>query len=476
MANDKTIKTFSAIDIEKYHKGSLSPAEMHAIEKAALDDPFLADALEGYATPGTDAVADIAGLKKRLSQRAEENKAIPLAGSLRSGSRWWKAAALILLVAGAGFWIYRLSFTSTDRSVATLNETEKKQVSPPVASVHDSVSAAINSTNDTNTDTTSYLRSNTHTGIDTSFHFKLTDRQLANTMDSLKKVSQGYADMTATEPIIISAEKKTLAKDRKEEVAADALKEAVPDAGITRNAAPSPAYYKNRQDSVTFKSKKQAEKNTQNELAFRSQQSGAKTENLSTHRNIFRGQVTDNNNNAVPFANITNTADNVGTYTDARGNFVLTSPDSVLQVQVRSIGFENNVAQLQNQASLNHVVMQDDQKSLSEIVLSHKKITNRSRTSNLVLEEPEPVDGWDNYDVYVANNLSVPETYRTKQSGGGEVELSFDVNKAGEPVNITVEKSLCESCDKEAIRLIKEGPKWKRKARRKGRTSVTISF
>jgi TonB family protein len=93
----------------------------------------------------------------------------------------------------------------------------------------------------------------------------------------------------------------------------------------------------------------------------------------------------------------------------------------------------------------------------------------------MVLDEPEPVDGWSNYDLYLVNNLKVPETFKTKQGSGGEVELSFEVDKNGEPVNITVKKSLCESCDKEAIRLLKEGPKWKRKIK-KGKGTVTIAF
>ena len=46
----------------------------------------------------------------------------------------------------------------------------------------------------------------------------------------------------------------------------------------------------------------------------------------------------------------------------------------------------------------------------------------------------------------------------------------------GVPKDATrVEKSLCDKCDKEAIRLVKEGPKWKRNARN-GRTTVTIPF
>ena len=50
----------------------------------------------------------------------------------------------------------------------------------------------------------------------------------------------------------------------------------------------------------------------------------------------------------VPFANVTNVQDNAGTYTDAKGNFNLTYPDTVLNVQVRSVGFENNNVQLRN--------------------------------------------------------------------------------------------------------------------------------
>ena len=39
---------YTARDIEQYLAGNLSPLQMHAMEKAALDDPFLAEAMEGY--------------------------------------------------------------------------------------------------------------------------------------------------------------------------------------------------------------------------------------------------------------------------------------------------------------------------------------------------------------------------------------------------------------------------------------------
>ncbi|HEX7847540.1 MAG TPA: energy transducer TonB, partial [Chitinophagaceae bacterium] len=87
-----------------------------------------------------------------------------------------------------------------------------------------------------------------------------------------------------------------------------------------------------------------------------------------------------------------------------------------------------------------------------------------------------PEDGWEPYDSYLTNNINIPKEFKPKQTDNtATVEVSFEVNKNGDPFNFKVEKSLCNKCDAEAIRLIKEGPKWKRKAR-KGRTRVAISF
>ena len=177
------------------------------------------------------------------------------------------------------------------------------------------------------------------------------------------------------------------------------------------------------------------------------------------------------------FSNIINKEDNIGTYSDANGYFTLTSPDTVLNVQVKSIGFVSDNVLLNNKVTSNQVYLQEDRNSLAEVVLSNKKAnTTRSRNNQMLLNDAEPADGWSNYDLYLANNLKTPETFKDKRDDSkGEVELSFEVSKSGEPINITVKKSLCETCDKEAIRLLKEGPKWKRKAK-KGKATVTISF
>ena len=69
MEEGNNIIQFSAADIERYHKGLMNAKEMHAIEKAAMDDPFLADALDGYNLQGVNVSADLNELKKRLDER-----------------------------------------------------------------------------------------------------------------------------------------------------------------------------------------------------------------------------------------------------------------------------------------------------------------------------------------------------------------------------------------------------------------------
>jgi hypothetical protein len=111
-----------------------------------------------------------------------------------------------------------------------------------------------------------------------------------------------------------------------------------------------------------------------------------------------------------------------------------------------------------------NVVLQKNSDALSEVVVINRNKSmarqDAKKRSQPTIDTLEPAGGWPVFDDYVANNLKMPEQLKEKPSGG-EVELAFEINKQGEPVNITVVKSLCEKCDEEAIRLLKEGPKWK---------------
>lgn len=478
MANDNNIRIFTAADIEKYHKGLLSSQDRHDLEKAALDDPFLSDALEGYATTGVNAVNDIADLKKRLSEKIETGKIVSMrTGGGRPGFPFLRVAAVLVLIAGAalltnqflfkgrsGTEISKVEDNKKPETAAGDTSASQKEVSKtPVEKGTSTIVSANKSTSgpvakDSLTVGTQFNNFNTRTAPDTAVisDLKITTVPAITTPDRNETETANQGAISPKDRKVLD---KPLAKEETKQKVALNKKDFDSDGVYARTENPKAA--NKIQKSVVLGNGVNREANPSGYVDFQ-----------------FRGRVVDANNNPVPFANITNTRDNAGTYTDAKGFFNFISPDTVLDVQIRSIGFENSNAQLRNNVLNNQVVLQDD-RSLSEVVISTKKPNTMARErSNAKLEEPEPLDGWENYDTYLVNNLKPPEEIKTRQSSGeaaGEVELSFEVSKNGEPVNIKVEKSLCSDCDKEAIRLVKEGPKWKRKAR-KGRTTVTVSF
>lgn len=62
---------YNIIRIQRYLEGMLSKEEMYEIEREALDDPFLSDALEGYRLQAEVNHGKLSLLQQRLAQRIE---------------------------------------------------------------------------------------------------------------------------------------------------------------------------------------------------------------------------------------------------------------------------------------------------------------------------------------------------------------------------------------------------------------------
>lgn len=461
MANNNNISNFSAADIQKYHSGELSPKEMNAMEKAALDDPFLADALEGYHAAGATVHSDLADLHDRLQKKTTTSAPVislnsPEYAPKTKAVSWLRIAAMIVVIVGAGLLANQFIFNKTPGEIADNNiDNVRKEVIGSPDSIPANVPPVVVPDNSSDATSESAMNPPPPKGNKTT------------TTNNENEVPVQATPVTAVPGI--------------NEVTRIENKKVESDGPVTRSQIKKPAQPAMKEGNA----EDQVSRNNQETLA-KADIEKAKTREIANREaanqyrntaNTFRGRVTDNSRAGVPFANVTNVDDNVGTYTDANGYFNLTSPDSILQVQVRSIGFENTVIQLRNDVPANEVVLLDDHKDLTAVVLQKQKPNAASRAQNrgMVMEESEPADGWDNYDSYLANNLKPPEEFKTTQKSMGSVELSFELDKNGEPARFKIEKSLCSSCDKEAIRLVKEGPKWKKNAG-KGRTRVTINF
>lgn len=94
-----------SLTIQQYLEGKLDPEVMHQLEKQALDDPFLWDALEGYATH-IKAAHDLSILQRQLHERIvhfqENKKVFDLTWQRLSIAA---AAAVLFITAGILFWM-----------------------------------------------------------------------------------------------------------------------------------------------------------------------------------------------------------------------------------------------------------------------------------------------------------------------------------------------------------------------------------
>ena len=99
MAEKSTNINYSFEDIQRYISGKMPATEMHALEKAALQDNFLADAIEGY--NNIDAAVAAKNINE-INASLHKEKKDSLLITLKRKTNWWRVAAIIFLIFGVG--------------------------------------------------------------------------------------------------------------------------------------------------------------------------------------------------------------------------------------------------------------------------------------------------------------------------------------------------------------------------------------
>jgi len=448
VAEEKNITNYTAADIEKYWKGTLNTTEMHAMEKAAMDDPFLADALEGYKNINL-ADAGLDSLKEKLDKRV--GAFVPILNLKRKRFTWIRAAAAIIIIVGVGLLVQQLVFKNRSENSIAILEKEKKRSENITNSDPVKKDSLIDITKQTGSETVKSDQKNSNklnTGTINLHAIRDTNNKNDDRLAIELKKTENETVPTGDAQAIASPEKKEEAVKSQADLKRtfDDTTKALNDKRFMARSVAKPS----ANQGYLFKDKL-------NEVAL---------------NNKYNYRVVDAQNNPVPFANVMNTRDNIGTYTDIRGNFNLVSSDSVLNVQIRSLGYNAaNYKLVPSNVQPGELVLKEVERK--ETLAQNKKVVSSlSRKDSAEIEEPEV--GWGNYNTYVANNIQIPENLRPKNTRS-DVELSFDIDKTGQPINIKVTRSSqCKECDDEAIRLLKEGPKWKRKGK-KSKATVSIS-
>ncbi len=110
----KESKTYSSEDFERYYGGKMTSLEMHELEERALEDSFLADALEGYEFTKS-ASKDMAELRSKILENPKERTKV---FSIGRNNNWLRIAAVLLLITGASLIFYKINLNSSTKTVA----------------------------------------------------------------------------------------------------------------------------------------------------------------------------------------------------------------------------------------------------------------------------------------------------------------------------------------------------------------------
>lgn len=472
---DKHMPLYSSSDIEKYLSGELSDPEMHAMERAALDDPFLADALEGMiihrSLPEQSSFhKDMASLEKRLDDRVSRSKRRSLLLSLAVR---YAAAVILLLGIGVTAW-YALSDrkmrTSLAASKVTVPTVHQSPGPPATASaaaastttVADSTRMTLADVDANQVDAESLKKDVVANKVGKAKKYRVKDSLNLSTSGLTSNYTKSANDKDA------ALHKNNFSELSKQPAAPYANNNALSNRSLNLDQRLSDSLFYRRGDSF-------------------STALGGVTPGVVVQRElVFTGKVF--NLQKTPLAGATLSfkkgQDYVKTVTDANGFFTLKLPkyDSTSRmVAVNYVGYEPGYMTLNTDDKTGNVILlKPQQGSLNEVVVTGYGAKRRELTrSDINLAPPPlsqtavPAEGWPAYTNYLVlnkNSSAIDTTIR-----GYEV-ISFIVNKEGNLSRFRVERSLSPAHDSLAIRLVKEGPSWKLLKGKKEKARVVLTW
>ena len=387
-------------DILRYVRGEMTPEERQALERAAQDDPFLQDALEGSTLLDPDCLTkDVQALDRAIAERVAPIKK-------RSIIWWpWATAASVLLLVSALVWWNTRSLEKPQSQTNEVTPETETTVSKPDGSVDlkkltllDTLPLAIHSLKTR----PPVVQKPTRGGP-----------IIPQTVDSQPAVNHAHGVDQIT-----SGEQDLETKELVEIAAADVAEE------LKKN--------KLEEDKISKPNTNRVHRQTK-----------------------IKGLILDQDN--LPLIGGTISAENtdVGTFTDVDGGFEL-----IVNLPVKlKITFTGFLAQdvLVTDTNLIKIIMTEGA-TLAEVVVTG--YDERAVTQEFpVMIRARPQSGRTFYKKYLLEQMQYPRQ-ALDANVEGRVTVQFHVDVRGALHEFKVIKGLGYGCDDELIRLIKTGPLW----------------
>lgn len=401
-----------------YIRGLRKGKEAHRLEKESMQDPFLADAMDGYNQVEGNHEQRIEKLRMQVSAHSAKKK--------NTYAITWSIAACLIIGFGISSYFLFLKKSMTDE-VFIVEESVSTKLAEPAAPLTPAIPATPTVPA---TPQKEIALATTKVKTDSTPVSEITARQ-ANKKDMIAKIQatsqpqQGV--LVATVPVMEEVSEETAA-----------LQEVV----ATMD---------------TFES----ESDKKMKLA--------KVATILPQNNMIKGRVTNEKGEPLIGASVTYKGTNIGTITNMNGEFSLVKKDDKKRLTAQFIGYDPVEIRVDTSRTM-LIAMNENKQALNEVVVVGygAKKNKKSVTAGTVVKgneqankdiTPQPVIGKRKFQKYLKENLVRPTDEKCAQVKG-KVVLTFLVNKEGRPFSIKVKESLCESSDKEAIRLIQEGPDW----------------
>lgn len=436
--------------LRQYVAGTLSAAEQHRVEAHTLACSRCADVLDGLSQtdlPTTDqALTSLqARLRARVAQETPNTSVVPL-WPLRQ-----LAAAVLVLLAAAALWLGVRRTTEGPASapqIAMQQPTRRPEAVPPPPATTASEAEVAASDGAMASATVPAAEATTArrpaAGPPIALRSARQPVIMADVEDkavAMMAAEPSGAASSVVEEAVVAADSTRLARS-----ADDAAKQETPDTyaanAVKKQAAPAatPAAVSSRAPAPGAKAL-----------------TGSITSVAATPAGMrmVRGQVTDQTNGAgLPGVTVLAKGTAIGASTAADGSFALLVPDSVKTLTFHSIGYTVSEKTLKATDSTVALALAPDSKQLNEVV-----VVRRERPPAPMSVGALPAGGYSAFREYLKKNLEYPEK-ALKDNKEGTVKLRFTVAVDGSLQDIKVISSLSEECDTEAIRLLKEGPRW----------------
>ena len=400
-------------DIKKYLSGEMSAAEMHALEKRALNDPFLTDALEGAESINPkEFTSDLIELDKRIRKDKEKN------------AWFWplRIAASFLVITTIALLVYNSFPPDQSEKLA-----EQKTNEPP-ASESSARSEADEKKEDENLLSLNQPKQET----------------------PLRKEKQDFSKIEETPTEALTAEEGPSARHGQGALVTDEI--------TAEEGEPATDDFSG-EISITQPVQLKKEIAIDKDESIRAKSTSPASTQYFTQRRAYGRVTSADDGSPLPEVNVTVKGSSIGTVTDVTGNYSLPLSTDSAKLQFSALGKKSRDVSAESNSNLD-VNLKEDEEQLNEVVVTGFELTpTKNEKASAISKLAEPTIGRTALKKYLEANLRYPNEARQRKIEG-KVVIEFVVLPDGSLTNFRVLKGIGFGCDEEVIRLIKEGSAW----------------